>query len=31
MKIGFVYVTDGQGFDLAILSALSVGLSQPRP
>jgi lipopolysaccharide biosynthesis glycosyltransferase len=31
MRIGFIYLTDSKGFDLAILSALSVGLSQPPP
>jgi lipopolysaccharide biosynthesis glycosyltransferase len=31
MKTCFVYVTDSRGFDLATLSALSLGLSQPRP
>lgn len=31
MNVCFVYVTDRQGFDLASLSALSLGMSQPSP
>jgi len=31
MNVCFVYVTDRQGFDLATLSAISLGMSQPRP
>jgi lipopolysaccharide biosynthesis glycosyltransferase len=31
MNVCFVYVTDRQGFDLATLSALSLGMSQPAP
>lgn len=31
MNTCFVYVTDSRGFDLATLSAVSLGLSQPRP
>lgn len=31
MSVCFAYVTDERGYDLATLSALSLGLSQPRP
>lgn len=31
MNVCFVYVTDQKGFDLASLSALSLGMSQPAP